>query len=143
MSNFDTVKSITTNIETVLKGQGAEFLPAVIEDLELIPLSTIPCGQIFYRGEQFEYGHNEKPEFAEIRFLLRIILRDRDPRNLTRDAQDWTHRVRDGLTLPALNVGDLAASKLVSRVTTESVEVEYNGDRAVLGCATLVRYREV
>ena len=65
MANIDTVKSITDNLQTVLEGQGVRFSRKTFEDEKNIPASLIPFGEIFYQGENFEYTHGQKPEYAE------------------------------------------------------------------------------
>ena len=142
MTNFATVKSITDNLQSVLKTQGIHFDRKVFEDDKNIPASFFPCGEIFYNGEEFEYTHGERPGYAEINYGLRVMLQERDPVDAMREQQKWAHKIREALTVSAMNVTDLAASKLVSRVTTEAVDVDNLSARAVLNYRLKVRYRE-
>ena len=143
MGNKETVRSITDNTQTVLQGFGIKFSLQIYEEVEKIPASLMPHGQIFYKGEEFEYTHGQKPQFAEIEFLLRVAIQNRDARQMTREQQKWVHLIRDGLTVPALNIGDIASSKLVSRVTTEDVTIDHRVAVSVLEYEVLVRYREL
>ncbi len=143
MTNFATVKSVTDNLQSVLRGQGIHFDRKAYEDDKNIPASLLPHGEIYYDGEEFEYTHGERPGYAEINYRLRVVLQERDPVDAMREQQNWTHKSRDSLTVSALNVVDLASSKLVSRVTTEAVDVDNRSTRAVLNYRIKVRYREV
>lgn len=143
MGNADTVHSITDNVEEVLRNQGAKFSPATYEE-EAIPAALLPMGKIFYEREDFEYTHGQKPEYAEIDFLLQIILRNENPKDLIRTQQTWVHNVRDSLTVDALNIDDLSSSKLVSRVTTDSIEIDNRPEGlSIINYIVNVRYREV
>ncbi|CAG0933365.1 hypothetical protein PLCT1_02345 [Planctomycetaceae bacterium] len=145
MSNFDTVQAITTNLEKVLRGLGLKFSPTIFDDAKNIPASLIPLGEIFYNRETFEYTHGQKPEYAEAEYALRVTLSYRNPADMMREQQRWVHLIRDGLTVNALNIGDLVTSKLVSRVTTEEAAVENDRSNgiAAISYRTLIRYREV
>ena len=142
MSNADTVHSITDNVEEVMRLQGAKFSPQALED-ETIKASNTPFGRIFYPREFFEYEHGQKPLYAEIEFNLQIVLLERNPKDMVRNQQTWVHNVRDNLTIDALNINDLASSKLVSRVTTDEIEIENKPEGVSLINYTVhVRYRE-
>lgn len=143
MSNFDTITAITDNIETVLTGLGINFSSATYENDIDIPASLTPFGQIFYEGEEFEYVHGQKPKYAHSNFLLRVHLEDRSDRELTRSEQKWAHNIRDGLTVNALNVGDLVTTKYVNLVETIEVQAIHNQPRrGVLEYRVRVSYRE-
>ena len=140
--NFATIKSITDNVQSVLQGQGIKFSRSAFENEKNIPASLLPLGEIYYRGEDFQYTHGQRQGHAEADFLLKVVLQDRDCAGLIHSTQKWTHLLRDVLAVNVLNSGDLAASKLVSLVTVERVEVENKGDMAVLGFKVKIRYRE-
>ena len=140
--NFATIKSITDNVQDVLEGQGLKFSRSTFGDEKNIPASLLPFGEIYYTGEDFQYNHGQRSGYAQASFLLKVFLRDRDSAGLIRSTQKWAHSVREAVTVNAFNVGDLAASKLVSLVTVERVGVENKGDMAVLGFKVKVRYRE-
>lgn len=143
MSNLYTVQAITKNIETVLKGKGINFTQKAFDDETQIPASLLPLGQIFYNAEEFEYVHGQRPGYAEIAFTVKVVIDRRTPEDSIRDQQSWVHSVRDGLTVNALNIGDIVTSKLVSKVTTESVSIENKSSNiSALTMAFKVRYRE-
>lgn len=144
MGNFNTIDSITDNLEAVLKTLGACFSTEAHDDLSAIPAGLLPLGQVFYEGEGFEYVHGQKSSYASAEFLIRVILSDRDPRLLTREEQKWVHLIRDGLTVDALNIGALAASKLISMVATTDVRVNHgNPAYGVVSYKVSIRYREI
>lgn len=143
MSNFDTIKSITDNLQSLLKGLGLNFSREIHEDELKIPAGSIPSGQIFYQSETFEDAFNLRPEYIEASFRLRIVLRERNPIDMMREQQKWTHTTKDALTVNALNIGDLITSKLVSLVATERAESEtLSADMGAVNIEVIVRYRE-
>lgn len=143
MGDFETVQAITDNIKTLCQGQGLKFSLKVIEDVENIPASLIPYGDIFYQGEEFEYDYGNKPGYIEAKFLLRVVLKEKAPADMIRNQQKWTHNLRGALTVDALNSGALAASKLVSKVEKEEPEIENMPSFvSVLLFALRVRYRQ-
>ena len=143
MSNADTIQAITDNLITVLKGLNLSMSIRPYDDTKSFPATIPPGGDIFYKGESFEFTFGERPKYAEADFEIRLIAEDREPEDQTRNLQILVHSVRDALTINALNVGNLASSKLVSRVTTENVIIENKDAIAVLTYQVKVRYREV
>ena len=140
--NFATIKSITDNVQNVLRGQGIKFSRSTFDDEKSIPASLLPLGEIYYRGEAFQYAHGQRPGHAEADFRVKVVLQDRDFAGLIRSTQKWTHSVRDALAVNVVNIGDLAVSKLVSLIIVERVDVENKGDMAVLEFKVKIRYRE-
>ena len=141
-ANFTTIKAITDNVQSVLQGQGIKFSRSTFEDEKAIPAALLPLGEIYYRGEEFEYNHGQRAGYSEAIFVIKVTVQDRDMTALMRLAQKWTHAVRDALTVNALNIGDLSASKLVSWVMMESVDIEYKVEYASLTHRMKIRYRE-
>jgi hypothetical protein len=145
MSNFDTVKSITDNIQSVLQGLGIKFSRKAFEDNKDVPASLLPYGEIFYTGESFEETSGERPSYVEADFTLIVIMRERVACDLVRAEQDWIHKMREALSVGTLNTGELAASKLVSRVTSTSIGMDKGSGKSGLGILSYqvkVRYRE-
>lgn len=140
--NFATIRSITDNVQSVLQGQGIKFSCSTFENEKNIPASLLPLGGIYYRGEDFQYTHGQRPGYAEADFFVKVVLQERDSAGLIRSTQKWMHSVRDALTVNALNIGELAVSKPASLVAVEHVDVENKGDMAVLGFKVKIRYRE-
>lgn len=145
MSNYDTIVSIADNLEAVLRGLGIHFSRKTYEDIGNIPASVLPHGEIFYKREEFEHTHGQRAGYAESEFQLKVIIKERTPTDVMREQMRWVHLVRDALTVNALNIGDLAASKLVSLVTTGTVEVDNTRTDSVaaMDYQVIVRYREL
>ena len=143
MANVDTVGSITDNLQGTLQGEGIRFSRKTFDDEKAIPASLIPFGQVFYRGEDFEYSHGQRPGYVEVSFEVRVVLKERDHASMVRRQQVWTHGVREALTVDAMNTGDLATTKLVSRVETSEVDIENRSSLSILSFKVQVRYREV
>lgn len=142
MSNLATIKSITDNLQTVLRAKGIKFERKI--DEENIKATQLPAGQIFYRGEEFEYAHGMKPKWIEASFAIKVMIRERDAQNLIESTQEWVHNIREAINVNALNIGDLSSSKLVSRADTETADVEYpEKDTAMINTTVVIRYREL
>ena len=142
MNNFDTVAAITDNLQEALKKQGIHFSKSGFDDPGSIPASSLPLGRIFYAGENFEYAHGQRPMYGEVEYSVRVLLAEKDPADMMREQQKWTHRVRDAMTIEALNTGALAAGRPVSRVMVAGVRADNDRHTATLVLRTVVRYRE-
>ncbi len=138
MANSDTVKGITLNLTSILEGLGLK-----VEDLSIDPsMVSTPVCVILYEGEDFEYGHGQKPLYSEIRYLLKVMLNDPRPGTSRDRYAEYVHGVREAVTVDALNVGALLASKLVSLVNTTEVTVTYEPPVSIIDYRLNVRYRE-
>ncbi len=138
MANSDTVKAITANLTSVLEGLGFK-----IEDLSSDPsMASTPACEVLYEGEDFEYGHGQKPLYNEIRYLLKVLLNDPRPGTSRDKYAQYVHGIREAVTVNALNTGALAASKLVSLVNTTEVTVAYEPPVSTIDYRLNVRYRE-
>ena len=139
MANSDTVKAITANLAAILAGLGFK-----IEDLSIDPsMATSPVCVILYEGEEFEYGHGQKPLYNEVKYLLKLMLNDPKPGTSRDKYAQYVHAIRDAVTVDALNIGGLAASKLVSLVNTTDVTITYEPPVSTIDYRLNVRYREV
>ena len=141
MSGFDTISAITENLLSLLKSLGLNFVTE-IDDLAALPASVLPHGQLFYEQANFEYAHNQKPEYATAGFKAIVVLALADAHSAIRLQQSWTHLIRDALTVNALNVGALAASKLVSLASVDGVECGTTNDKAFISFQISIRYRD-
>jgi len=142
MSNTTTIKAIIKNIEAILSvslkkldlfGGAPETLP---------DYTSAPVYYILYDGETPEYNHSQKPGYVEAD--LKIVLKWQSMGiSAARDKTiEWFHTIRDALTVNALNVGDLAASKLVSKITVSKPDLDVQPAELLLTYTTTVRYRE-
>lgn len=143
MSDFDTVMAITDNLQAVLQKQGIQFLRKEYDEVKNIPASLLPLGQILYTGEAFENTFNEKPSYIEAQFRIKIVIAGRDPFDLMRDEQRWVHLIRGALTVNALNINALAATKYISRVNLPRFETANQKGRSSIVCSPSIRYREI
>lgn len=142
MSGALTISAITENMLELLGRQGLFFLKKAHDDGADIPASLLPAGQLFYKGEVFDATYGQRPTYVEARYSLKVILSERTPEALMQEEQKWCHRIRDALTVDALNVKSLESSRLVSRVAIEAFEAQSRNDLSSLSCDVLVRYRE-
>lgn len=142
MSNLSTVKAVTDNILSVLKVEGINFSCRTYDSKEQIPASIIPFGELFYLGEDFEYMHSGSYGYVEARFRANVTLDARDPVQTIQREQGWVHSLRSALTVSALNSGELASTKSVSKVTISNMDIENKERFSVLSFKISVRYRE-
>jgi len=142
VANFDTIKSITDNLITVLDAKGIKFIVGTNEDKE-VTASNYPSGKVFYQGAEFEENFGEQAKYIEGKFLVRIYLKDPHEKVLNRECQRWVHNIREAVTIGALNIGDLSATKYVSRITTIDITKTIDDDLGVLDYELQVRYREI
>jgi hypothetical protein len=143
VGNFDTVTAITANLTKLLKQQGAKFTLEAYEDTTKIPASILPHGLIQYLGEVFDQEHGQRPSWNEIKFKIRIVFKSTSADVVIRDQQEWMHKIRDNVTVNAMNIDDLASSKLVSWIKIEEGDVDNQLDRSILEAFMMIRYREL
>lgn len=142
MANLDTVQSITKNLETVIKQSGLDT-SLQTTDIDQ-PASDLRICEIHYDGENFFEDFRQKPRWNEMRFRLRIIIKDTSPSVRVRSMQESIHFIRDNVTVNALNIGDLVSSKLVSLVTSSEPDTtESIDDLGIVEYNFLIRYREL
>ena len=139
MPNLNTVNAITANLKAILEALGLK-----VEDLTYDPdADSTPLCQLDYTGERFGRNHGQGPLYNNIGFDLTILFRKSDPDTSRTEQATWIHKIRDAVTVDALNVDDLAASKLVSLVAHLDVDVEYRSPMTQITYELHVRYREL
>ena len=145
MANIDTIKSLTDNVQTVLQNAlGFKFERKNLEDVKDMPASKYPLGVFFDSGIEFEYTHGQKAGYGVQSYLVWIIFKERNDKVRMRKNQERLQQSRTALTVNALNVGDLSASKLVSWVEVTDIDTEHQNDGlSVLNYTVAVRYREL
>ena len=142
MSNYQIVSSITENLRQLLQSEGIKFSTQLYDDEASIPMSLIPFGRILYKGESFEHSFGLKPGYVEAEFLLSVILSGSDELRLMDEAQLWTHRLREAVTVSAINVAGLSTSMPVSNAAISKVVIERRGKLLLLDGLITIRYRE-
>jgi hypothetical protein len=142
VGNFATIRAITTNLQTKLKSLGLHVNQAAFDKEEEIPASVYPLGNIFYEGEEFEETFGQRESYAIAKFRIRVSIFTNNAQDAIMEQERWLHAVRDGITIAALNTGDLAASLLVSWVETTEIFIENLGNRSHLNYSLQIRYRE-
>ena len=141
MNNTDTLRAITENLNTILATSGLHLAIENYEDEKNVPSSIFPYGVISYEGETFEYTHGQRPGYSDVDFRVKVVLRNKDLRAMTDDEQRWAQRIREALTVNAINSGLIAGASPVSRVVTRAVKVEKKGDVSRLIYSLSIRYR--
>ena len=142
MADIATMKAIIDNVQTVAQSQGIKFNREAYEDANNIPASLIPFGKVFYKGLVPENTHGQRASYAELELLLKVILKETDTTVMMRKQLEWTDKLRDSMTVNALNIDELSASQLISKVTTDTIEVENRLNISELDVTFLIRYRE-
>lgn len=139
MANADTIKAIEDNLSAILTAQGFN----VEDSSSNKELDSVPLCVIRHQGEDFAASHGERPLYNEIRYSLEVRFSDKYPATSRDKIADWAHKVRDNVYVAALNVGALAASKLVSWVDHEGYDVDYSPPITQIEYRLKIRYREV
>ncbi|MBE7413845.1 MAG: hypothetical protein HS130_00900 [Deltaproteobacteria bacterium] len=117
MSNLDTIKAIEDSLSAIVTAQGF-----MLEDSSTDKkLETKASCAIRHMGEEFGASHGDtRPN--ELKYA-RINFNEPEP-GATRDRiAELCHKIRENVKVAALNVGALAASKLVIRVDHEGYDV--------------------
>lgn len=143
MSNIDTVKSITDNLQTVCQAQGIKFSRKTFEEPKNVPAALIPLGEIYYNGQVRQHNHGQGPQYIVINFSLKVVLKERDLQVMMRKQQEWINKLDDAITIQALNIGDLASSQLVSWVSIEEEETDDDIDQSKVNLLVDVRFRRL
>jgi len=132
----DTVDAIITNIEAVLVGLGLS-----LEDLSGDDIPTTPLAVLSYEGEEFDDSFGERPYYNTATFSARVMAAATTP-DTDRDVQRaWVHALKNALTVSALNIGDLVASKLVARVDHTGPTILREGKILIVDYDFGVKYR--
>ncbi|MFQ5428042.1 MAG: hypothetical protein ACE5EZ_03580 [Thermodesulfobacteriota bacterium] len=141
MNNTETLRAITKNLNSILEAEGLHLPRENYEKEKNVPSSIFPYGVISYEGETFEYTHGERPGYSDVDFSVKVVLRNKDMRAMTDDEQRWAHRIREALTVDAINTGLISGASPVSRVATRAVRVEKAGHVSRLNYSLSIRYR--
>lgn len=145
MTNIQTIKAITVNLKTLLKGLGINFTEKTDVYKKNNSASVKPVGSIYYKSEAFEHGYGGKAYYINAGFTVTVQLTDRNDSELIRQQQTWVHEVREALTVDGLNVGELVEGKPVTRILVEKVAIsnDKKSSSSEVSFEIVVRYREV
>ena len=140
MSDFLTVKYLTTNLEVIL----STTLNWKLEDgsSERTPETNFLC-QLLFTGIEYEETYGQRPSYAEANFDIKVKTVKKTPSNSRDGEQEIITSLRDAITIDLLNVNNLAVSKLVSRVTHRTPLVsEHENNMSEITYRVSLRYRE-
>jgi hypothetical protein len=145
MANADTIKAVITNIETILSAAPHSLRKIDIPDgqTESLPsFEQTPVYYLLYDGEAPEYEHGQKPGYIEASVIIVLVWLSTSISDARGKAIDWYHALRGALTVNALNVGGLVASKLVSKVALDKPQLDVQPAETKIFFKTTMRYRE-
>jgi hypothetical protein len=142
MSSSDTVAAITENLREVLVGLGINFSFKSFDDRKDAPASASPVGIIIYKGESFDEAHGQRPGYIEAVFDVNVLIYLKVHEEALRVQQEWIHRIRQTLTVNALNVNALLLNKKVSRVEIPKAEALSEMNKSSINLLVKVRYRD-
>jgi len=141
VNSLETIRSITENLNSVLTAEGLHLARENFEDVKNIPSSLFPYGVVSYEGETFEFTHGQRPGYSDADFTVTVALKNRDLKGITDEEQKWAHKLREALTIKAMNSGRLSSALPVSRVSTREVKVDKRGYVSRLTYSLSIRYR--
>lgn len=138
MSNADTVNAVITNISAILVTLGYP-----VEDTSASPTLSSPFSQIHYNGESFDNEYGQRPEYNDIKLMIRVQFQKTTPA-ISRPLQvAVTHKLREGITVDTVNVGALLTSKLVSFVQHQGDDVIPDDTVSIINYNLIIQYREL
>ena len=139
MSNLDTIKAITTNLKAII----STTLAWSREDLSADPHAEETLqAKLIYREERPKHNFGEAPGYIEAFFVVEILTNKTTPDDIRDSLQAGVHGLIDAVTINALNVGDLAASKLVSWVEHAGSDAEQEVPLSTIRHPITIRYRK-
>lgn len=139
MANVDTDKAIATNLKAII----TTGLSWSLEDHSADPhAETTLQAKLIYRGVRPEHGLGQKPGYIESHYVVEILTNKTTPDAIRDSLQEGVHAFMDAVTVNALNVVDLAATKLVSWVSHDGPDAEQEVPLATIRHAITVRYRK-
>ena len=141
MSNKDTLQSINTNIETILTstiGWKLEDLSDKVSTIKDTPLTTLRFIDL-----NFEDIYGQKPKYLIAAYEIYVFGIKFTPAEIRDKQAEFAFEIRDNITVDALNVGALATTKYVSRITHRQAENEYSPPQTRLVYPLAVRFREI
>lgn len=138
MSDLDTIKSIEDNLTAIITAQGFNF-----EDSSSDPKAeTTPVATLLFKSEDFDYTHGQKPLYNELGYEIVANYSVSAPSTARDKAAEYGHKLRENITVNALNTGALASTKLVSRIDHQGYDVEYSKPIVRVIYKLKIRYRE-
>jgi len=139
MSNLDTIKAIEDNLSAIILAQGF-MLEDSSEDQKR---RTKPLCALRHTGEEFGDEYGQKPDYNDIRYTLRISFSDSAPGTTRDKTAEYAHKIRNNVTVNALNVGGLVSSKLIFHVAHEGYSITGEGPpETEMEYRLRIRYRE-
>ena len=139
-TNAQNVQYIIENLELIVGTTLGFNLEYEIKDDPEV--ETTAAAIILYDGETFEESFGEKPLYNEISFIIRVKYRRSDPTQIRDKGADYVHLLREGITIDLLNVGALASTQIVSRVSHDGADLSISLPIIELDYSISVRYRE-
>lgn len=138
MANTDTLKAIIANIRTIL----SNVIGYKVEDLSIDPdVDTTPHASVNISGVSFGDNSGENSLWDEVDIEIKVNA-NKKTSVLSSDIQsDIIYNIRSNFTVEALNIDDLLISKLVSNVTHNDVNVEYEPPVSTITYSLNIRYR--
>lgn len=138
--NAATVKSITNNIKKIIEDTlkynfenqridtRTEFKPnVVLEQLKATP----------------NRNHGEGPMYVEQEYAITVKKKVDNKKEYRETSTEITFDFEENITVDALNIDDLASSKLVTVREMELDVEEYNGKDLIINIALTVRFRDL
>ena len=137
--NAPTVKSITTNLKTIIAALKYNF-----EDGKIDPQAVIKAIVVLEQERATpERNSGEGPMFIEQAYTLTVKRTVTDKNDYREKAAEITFDFEENITVDSLNVGDLEDSKLV---TTRDMAIDvdpYDNKQLMVVVALTVRFRDL
>lgn len=146
MSTADTLSAIYDNLKTVIGtvvtvSTAREVVSAFRDDAADVKLGS-PIAIVLYAGSEFDNSLGYRPKYDTGAFPVVVKFSEPDVAAAMRKQMRIIHDIKAAVTTAALNIGELAAAKHVSRVEALSPDIQYSPPKNIIQMVFNIRYRE-
>jgi hypothetical protein len=143
VATSDTVLAIYNNLRAIVETLGGRLTTERALTLDSVsPMLGVPQYTVTYLGSDFENSVGEKPKYDNSTFMVRARFYGETMDELSQTLISTIHATKEAVNVAALNVGSLAVSKLVSRVSAVKPDVKQEAPAVVVTMNFIIRYRE-
>lgn len=138
--NAATVKYITSNLIFILSG----LKGFIYEDGSCDTADKLTWVQLAIMDDLEEENHGEGSMYIEQSYEIRAEREIKDKSDHRAKSSEIKWEIKEAITVAALNIRDLAASKLVTKVESESDVNQYSSAKGLMVTVNItVRFRDL
>lgn len=146
MSTADTLSAIYDNLKTIIGGivdvnTSREVMNAFRDDSADVKLGG-PIAVVLYAGSEFDNSLGYRPKYDTGAFPVIIKFSEPDVSAALKKQMQIIHDIKAAVTVDALNVGELAVAKHISRIEALPPDIRYMPPKNIIQMVFNIRYRE-